>query len=83
MFEREQGILLAPEERLAVKDLQSLCRHPLRFAQRQESSGTSRLLERLMTAEDVRPRWTPVGPFSSHLELACAIRNGRAGRSSC
>jgi putative molybdopterin biosynthesis protein len=78
LFAREQGILLAPEGRLGVKDLQSLCRHPVRFAQRQESSGTSRLVERLMAAEGLRPRWTPVGPFSSHLELACAIRSGRA-----
>jgi excisionase family DNA binding protein len=77
LFAREQGILLDPR-RPAVKDLAALCRQRLRFAERQERSGTYRLVKRLLEERGLAPRWTAVGPFSSHLELAQAIRGGRA-----
>jgi putative molybdopterin biosynthesis protein len=78
LFAREQGILLAREQYTGIKDLNALSRLGLRFAQRQERSGTFRLVERLVAEYRLQPRWTPVGPFSSHLELAFAIRNGQA-----
>jgi putative molybdopterin biosynthesis protein len=78
LFAREQGILLTGDARPVIEDLESVCRRSVRFAQRQEGSGTSRLVERLLAEQGVRPRWTPVGPFGSHLEVAHAIRSGRA-----
>jgi len=32
----------------------------------------------LLAQEGLAPEWSPVGPFSSHLELALAIRSGLA-----
>jgi excisionase family DNA binding protein len=78
LFTREQGLLLPRQRRPKSTDLDSIARQKLRFGDRQESSGTSRLVQKLVAERGLRPRWTRVGPFSSHLELACAIRDGRA-----
>jgi excisionase family DNA binding protein len=77
LFTREQGILF-DGARTAVDGLAALCRGGLRVAQRQEGSGTFRLVQRLLAEEGLAPTWRPVGPFSSHLELALAIRSGLA-----
>jgi excisionase family DNA binding protein len=77
LFTREQGILF-DRARTHLDGLAALCRGGLRVAQRQEGSGTFRLVERLLAQEGLAPTWSPVGPFSSHLELALAIRSGLA-----
>jgi len=77
LFSREQGILFDGGRR-RLAGLADLCRGGLRVAQRQEASGTFRLVERLLAAEGLTPAWSPIGPFSSHLELALAIRSGLA-----
>jgi excisionase family DNA binding protein len=78
LFSREQGILLDRRRTRRLDGLAALCRKGLRVAERQPRSGTARLVERLLAREGLSPGWTPVGPFASHLELALAIRNGRA-----
>ncbi len=78
LFTREQGILCDGARGKGIDGLAALCRPGLRMAQRQEGSGTFRLVERLLAEQGLAPAWTPVGPFSSHLELALAIRNGGA-----
>jgi excisionase family DNA binding protein len=77
LFTREQGLLF-DRARTSVDGLAALCRPGLRVAQRQEGSGTHRLVERLLSEAGLVPAWDPVGPFSTHLELALAIRDGRA-----
>jgi excisionase family DNA binding protein len=78
LFGREQGIVLGPTAPSRIEDLRSLCRRPVRFAERQANSGTARLVERLVAEQGTAPAWTRVGPFSSHLEVAIAVRDGRA-----
>jgi len=78
LFTREQGILFDRDRGKSIDGLEALCRPGLRVVQRQEGSGTFRLVERLLAQKGLTPAWTPVGPFSSHLELALAIRNGVA-----
>jgi putative molybdopterin biosynthesis protein len=76
LFEREQGLLV---DRARHPDLRGLADlGGLRFAERQSSSGTYRLLRRLLAEARLEPAWTPVGPYGSHLELAHAIRAGEA-----
>jgi putative molybdopterin biosynthesis protein len=77
LFTREQGILF-DRARTGIDGLAALCRAGLRVAQRQEGSGTFRLVDRLLAEQCLAPAWAPVGPFSSHLELALAIRSGLA-----
>jgi putative molybdopterin biosynthesis protein len=77
LFSREQGILF-DRRRSGIDGLAALCRPGLRVAQRQAGSGTFRLVERLLSEAGLAPAWDPVGPFSSHLELALAIRSGLA-----
>jgi len=78
LFAREQGIVLPRDARRRIDDLASLCRYPIRFAARQEGSGTARLVARLLAEQGLQSRWTSVGPYSSHLEVARAVRTGRA-----
>jgi putative molybdopterin biosynthesis protein len=77
LFAREQGILVDRRWK-GVKGLQGVSGRGIRFALRQPQSGTFQLVQRLLTDEGVEPRWTTVGPFSSHLELALDIRSGGA-----
>ncbi|BDG02065.1 helix-turn-helix transcriptional regulator [Anaeromyxobacter oryzae] len=78
LYAREQGILFDRGRQTGIEGLRALCREGIRFARRQEQSGTFQLVERLLGAEKLEPRWTPIGPFSSHLEVALDVRNGHA-----
>jgi excisionase family DNA binding protein len=78
LFSREQGLLLPRGRGKRAASLAVLCRAGVRFAERQEGSGTSRLVARLLSAAGLTPAWTSVGPFHSHLELALAVRSGAA-----
>jgi molybdate-binding protein len=77
VFSREQGILI-DRRRTGVKGLRAVCGAGVRFALRQPQSGTFQLVQRLLEEEGLEPRWTAVGPFSSHLDLALDIRSGGA-----
>jgi len=78
LFSRQQGILCRDARDSRLDGLAALCRPGLRVAVRQEGSGTARLLERLLAEQGLTPAWTPVGPFSSHLEVALTVRSGAA-----
>lgn len=77
LFSREQGILFDGGRRPAP-ELAALCDPAVRFAERQQASGTHRLVSRLLSERGLGRAWTPVGPFSSHLDLALAVRSGEA-----
>ena len=77
LFDREQGLMF-DGGRTAVRDLETACRAGVRFAARQERSGTARLVESLLAARGLEPSWTPVGPYWSHADVALAIRAGEA-----
>jgi excisionase family DNA binding protein len=74
LYSREQGLLFDAERHPGIRDLEEVGRRGLRFADRQELSGTYRLVERLLDGRDL----IRVGPYASHLELALAIRMGEA-----
>ncbi len=77
LCEREQGLMLDPT-RVAFRDLGGAARAGVRFAARQEGSGTERLVESLLRAQGLEPAWTAVGPYWSHADVALAIRGGDA-----
>lgn len=77
LFAREQGILV-DGRRTGVKGLEALCAADVRVALRQPQSGTFQLVRRLLAERGLEPRWTAVGPFSSHLEVALDVRSGAA-----
>ncbi len=78
LFAREQGILVHPSRRSRLRDLRAVAGRGIRFAVRQPQSGTFRLVQHLLRSEGLEPRWTAVGPYGSHLELALDIRSGAA-----
>lgn len=78
LFEREQGLLLDRRRTGRVDRLCTAAREGVRFAARQERSGTHRLVSSLLATEGAEPRWTTVGPYHSHLEVALAVRRGDA-----
>jgi excisionase family DNA binding protein len=78
LFTREQGLIFDGTRRRRVRDLAAVARGGVRVAERQEQSGTWRLVRRLLREAGLTPAWQAVGPFSSHLELALAVRAGRA-----
>jgi excisionase family DNA binding protein len=78
LFTREQGLILDRGRHRGLTSLAAVAKRRLRFAERQELSGTYRLVRRLLREAGVEPAWTPVGPYSSHVDLALAIRAGRA-----
>ncbi len=78
LFVREQGILIEKRRRAGLDGLRTVSADGVRFALRQPQSGTFRLVQHLLMKEGLEPRWTTVGPFSSHLELALDIRSGGA-----
>lgn len=78
LFAREQGILIEKQRRTGLDGLRTVSADGVRFAIRQPQSGTFQLVQRLLMKERLEPRWTTVGPFSSHLELALDIRSGGA-----
>jgi excisionase family DNA binding protein len=78
LFTREQGLLLDRARHRRIDGLAAATRRRLRFAERQEQSGTWHLVRRLLAEAGLAASWEPVGPFSSHLEVALAVRDGRA-----
>jgi excisionase family DNA binding protein len=79
LLQRAQGLIFDRNRHPQLKDLESIVDGGLRFAQRQELSGTYRMAERLFSEHrlslgDIES----VGPYSTHLELAAAIRAGHA-----
>jgi putative molybdopterin biosynthesis protein len=78
LFTREQGLMFDRSRTKRLASLGAVAARRLRFAERQEQSGTYRLVRRLLAEEGAEPTWTPVGPYTSHLELALAVRGGQA-----
>jgi excisionase family DNA binding protein len=78
LFTREQGLIYDRSRTGRLDGLRAVARKRLRFAERQESSGTWRLVRRLLSEAGADADWTPVGPFTSHLEVALAITKGSA-----
>jgi excisionase family DNA binding protein len=79
LFRREQGLILDRARHPAVRDLADVVEGGLRFAERQPLSGTYHLvLAALSELGLAREQLKRVGPFASHLELALAVRSGRA-----
>ena len=79
LFERSQGLIFDRDRHPEIRRLDSLEGAALRFASRQPQSGTHQLTARLLEAAGVdAAALEPVGPFSSHLELALAIAQGQA-----
>lgn len=80
LFSREQGLMLDAERHPGVGGPADVARLGLRFADRQPLSGTHRLARRLFEADDVPfDELERCGPYTSHLEVALAVRNGQAG----
>ncbi len=79
LLQRAQGLIFDRDRHPNLKSLEGAVDAGLRFAQRQELSGTYRLVERLfaerrLSLGDIES----VGPYSTHLELAAAVRTGQA-----
>jgi putative molybdopterin biosynthesis protein len=76
---REQGLVFPRRLRRTVRGLASVAEHGLRFADRQPAAGTHRLTRRLAREAGLGPRAIrTVGPYSTHLEVALAVRAGQA-----
>jgi len=79
LFQRSQGLIFDGTRHPGVTGMRDLVWEGLRFAERQPLSGTYRLSRRLLAEAGIDTEgYVPVGPFSSHLELALAIREGTA-----
>jgi putative molybdopterin biosynthesis protein len=79
LFTREQGLLFDGAGTPGLAGFADLARRNLRFAERQPLSGTHRLSLRLAEQEGIDyETLSRVGPYTSHLDLALAIRNGEA-----
>lgn len=79
LFSREQGIIFDGTKNPRLTTLTEVAEQGLRFASRQELSGTHRLTLSLLAAAglDYHALKT-VGPYTSHLDLGVAISNGEA-----
>jgi len=78
LFTRQQGLVVSPAAR-GVRDLSDVAAQNLRFALRQEGSGTYRLTERLLQDAGLSlAHLRTVGPYVSHVESALAVRGGLA-----
>jgi putative molybdopterin biosynthesis protein len=79
LLQRTQGLIFDRNRHPKLERLEDVSKGGLRFAQRQELSGTYRLMERLLSEHGLSPRDIRcVGPYSTHLELAAAVRAGDA-----
>lgn len=78
LYTRTQGLMFDRSRNPAVSTLADLAVPSVRFATRQAESGTCRLVDRLLPDDRKAPGWQVVGPFYSHLDVALAIRAGRA-----
>ena len=74
---REQGLLVAPGNPLALRDVQHARDSKARFGLRQKGAGAQLLLERLITRDggSVTDLVSAVSPFATGQDLAMAIRN--------
>ncbi|MCP4605943.1 MAG: helix-turn-helix transcriptional regulator [Proteobacteria bacterium] len=79
LFQREQGIIYNKAEDPEISSIEHISRPGFRLAVRQPLSGTQTLTESMFKRQGLRMDGiVPVGPFSSHLELALAVQKGRA-----
>ncbi len=86
LFSRTQGLLFDPQRTPNLSTLAEVATPTLRFAQRQPLSGTYRLAEKLLAEANISlADLTLTGPYSSHQDLALAIRNNEAdvGLGTC
>jgi len=78
LYTRTQGLMFDRSRNPDVNTLEDLLKPSVRFAVRQVESGTARLVRKLLPKSVATPAWKEVGPFYSHLDVALAIRTGRA-----
>jgi excisionase family DNA binding protein len=79
LLQRTQGLIFDRNRNPNLKSLEGVVEGGMRFAQRQELSGTYRLVERLLSEHDLsQSDIQSVGPFSTHTDLAAAVRAGQA-----
>jgi excisionase family DNA binding protein len=79
LLQRTQGLIYDRDRHPNLKNLEDVVEGGMRFAQRQELSGTYRLVERLLSEHSLSPNnIQSVGPFSTHTDLAAAVRAGHA-----
>ncbi|MBW1810217.1 MAG: helix-turn-helix transcriptional regulator [Deltaproteobacteria bacterium] len=79
LLQRSQGIIFDRNRQPDISGLAVLATKGYRFAERQPLSGTYRLVERLLSEARIEPdKLNRAGTYSSHLELALAIRTGQA-----
>ena len=86
LFSRVQGLIFDSQRIPEVKAITDVATRSLRFATRQPLSGTHRLSVKLLEQAGLLvDSLETVGPFSSHQDLALAIRNGEAdvGMGTC
>jgi excisionase family DNA binding protein len=79
LLQRAQGLIFDRDRHPNLKGLAGVVSGKLRFAHRQELSGTYRLVEGLFSEQglflgDIES----AGPYSTHLDVAAAVRSGRA-----
>ncbi|MGL4323761.1 MAG: substrate-binding domain-containing protein [Beijerinckiaceae bacterium] len=74
---REQGLLVAPGNPLALRDVRHARESKARFGLRQKGAGAQLLLERLITRDggSVTDVMAGISPFATGQDLAMAIRN--------
>ncbi len=79
LLERRQGIIFDAGRNKNIQDLASIQEQKLKFATRQKLSGTYRLVEKLCDAQGLRIEdFNQTNSYSSHMDLALAIRAGNA-----
>jgi len=79
LFDRHQGIIFERARHKELSGLADLVREGFRFASRQPESGTHRLVTNMMNEAGVpMEELNSVDTFSSHVELALAVRSGKA-----
>jgi putative molybdopterin biosynthesis protein len=79
LFSRIQGLLYDGKRNPEVTSLGDVVRGNLVFASRQPLSGTHRITEKMLLKSGISlAALTTSGPYSSHLDLALAIRNQEA-----
>jgi len=79
LLQRSQGIIFDRKKNPDISGMDVIAERGHSFAVRQALSGTYHLVERLCRAKGIEPgQLNRVGPYSTHLELALAIRKGEA-----
>jgi molybdate-binding protein/DNA-binding transcriptional regulator YhcF (GntR family) len=80
LAEREQGLIVAPDNPRRIREVADLARPGVRFVNRQRGAGTRVLLDRLLAAAGVPasavPGYSQEEP--THLAVAGAVAAGRA-----